>query len=318
MTDIAFLDGEWIPAGDLHLPVIDVGFVQGVTVAEQLRTFGGKLFQLDAHLQRLARSLEIVGVALSHNVVESPSVESPSVESPSVESLGTYATELAARNHANLAPGDDLGLCIFVTPGDYATYTGVPATPRVGMHTYPVPFRLWASKYESGQLLSIPTVRQVPANCWPAELKCRSRMHYYLADRQAHETLPGARALILDQDDSILEATTANIVAYFDGEGLVSPPGDSVLPGISVSFLREMAKSVGIKYVERVLRVEDLSRASELLLTSTSPCILPVVRCDDITIGKGKPGPVFRSLLAAWGEHVGVDIRQQATDFSTR
>ncbi len=302
MTDIAFLSGEWIPAEDLRLPAIDVGFVQGVTVAEQLRTFNGKLFQLDAHLQRLARSLEIIGVSLTGDA----------------QALSSAAEELAARNHANLSVGDDLGLCIFVTTGDYATYTGVPATPRVAMHTYPVPFRLWAKKYESGQLLAIPKVRQVPANCWPAELKCRSRMHYFLADREAAEKLPGSRALMLDQDDRVLEATTANIVAYFPDEGLVSPPLESVLPGISVSFLKEMARSIGIEYVERVLTVEQLSNAAELMLTSTSPCVLPVVRCDDTFIGTGKPGPVFRSLLAAWGAHVGVDLQKQSLEFAER
>jgi branched-chain amino acid aminotransferase len=301
-TNIAFLNGDWIPAESLALPVIDVGFVQGVTVAERLRTFRGRLFQLDAHLQRLSRSLEIIGVSIPGGT----------------DRLADPATELAERNHANLASGDDLGLCIFVTPGDYATYTGVAPTPRVVMHTYPVPFRQWASKYETGQRLAIPSVRQVPRNCWPTELKCRSRMHYYLADREAAIKLPGACALILDQDDSILEATTANVIAHFSDEGLVSPPEGTILPGISVAFLREMAREVGIDYVERVLHVEDLSKASEFLLTSTSPCVLPVVQCDDSQIGTGRPGPVFRSLLSAWSERVGVDVQQQANDFSNR
>ena len=103
---IAFLNGQWIPASAAAVSVSDAGFVQGTTVAEQLRTFAGKLFRLHDHLARLAHSLEIVGV-------------DPGM---SLDELGRTAEELAARNHALLAPGDDLGLSIVVTPGVYSTF----------------------------------------------------------------------------------------------------------------------------------------------------------------------------------------------------
>ena len=56
----AYLNGHWIAAAEARLPVSDGGFVQGTTVAEQLRTFGGQLFRLEAHVDRLLRSLAIV------------------------------------------------------------------------------------------------------------------------------------------------------------------------------------------------------------------------------------------------------------------
>ena len=59
---VAFLNGRWIPASAATVSVGDAGFVLGVTVAEQVRTFAGKLFRLDDHLARLARSLEIIGL----------------------------------------------------------------------------------------------------------------------------------------------------------------------------------------------------------------------------------------------------------------
>jgi branched-subunit amino acid aminotransferase/4-amino-4-deoxychorismate lyase len=302
MHPIAYLNGDWIAANELCLPVTDVGFVQGVTVAEQLRTFAGTLFQLQPHLDRLDRSLRIVGVSVPGGAT----------------SLTEPASELVERNYALLEAGDDLGLCIFVTPGDYSTFADSVAEPRVAMHTFPVPFRLWANLYDQGQILSVPSVRQVPNSSWPAELKCRSRMHYYLADREAAQKIPAARALILDQQDHVLETSTANIIAYFEGHGLVSPPNDSVLPGISISFLKQVASSLGIGYHERVLSLNDLARADEVYLTSTSPCVLPVVRCDDIVFGTGCPGPVYASLLQEWSNRVDCDIRQQALDFSKR
>src|SRR5688572_6334608 len=208
MTEaVAYLNGKSVPPSQAVNPVTDAGFVLGVTVAEQLRTFRGKLFRLDRHLQRLAHSLEIVGI-------------DPGL---SLDELGRTATDLAAQNHRLMDPADDLGLSIFVTPGAYVTFetTVARSGPTVGMHTYPLPFHLWHDKYAGGQSLVITDVLQVPAACWPAELKCRSRMHYYLADKQAREIEPGSRALLLDASGQVVEASTANLLVYRAGEGLV-------------------------------------------------------------------------------------------------
>ena len=301
---VAYLNGEFIPARQLALPVFDAGFVLGVTVAEQIRTFRGELFRLDQHLQRLARSLEIVSIDPGFHRDE----------------LARAAQELAARNHACGASDDDLGLSMFVTPGPYATMASAGGRhgPTVCMHTYPLPFALWAHLYEQGQALRITDVRQVPSNCWPAELKCRSRMHYYLADLQARQRESGSRALLLDQHGSVLEASTANILAYRRDEGLISPPAEKILPGISVGVIQDLCGQLGVPLVHRDLTPEDLHTAEEVLLTSTSPCVWPVLRLDGQTICGGRPGEIGRRLRRAWSEMVGVDIAAQALRFADR
>ncbi|MBM4000640.1 MAG: hypothetical protein FJ297_14075 [Planctomycetes bacterium] len=301
-TPIAFLDGEWIPADAMRIPCTDSGFLLGVTVAEQLRTFGGRLFRLDRHLARLARSLEIVGV----------------VPPWSIDELGMIAVELASRNHRLLSEGDDLGLSMFVTPGPYRTFVPEGGGPLVGMHTYRLPFELWASKYEQGERLVVTDVRQVPASSWPPELKCRSRMHYFLADRAARAIDAGSRALLLDQQGRVTEASTANLVIASAREGLAVPPDASVLPGVSVDMLRELASELGIAFRARPISVGDVEGADEAALTSTSPCFLPVSHCNGKPIGSGRPGPVFASLMRAWSREVGVDIVAQAVRFARR
>lgn len=308
MTEpVAYLNGRILPLAQAHVAVYDAGFVQGVAVAEQLRTFGGRLFRLEAHLDRLGRSLKIVDVDPGLSLGE----------------IGRIATELATRNRALLAPDDDLGVAIFVTPGPYAALapseaTGEHARPTVCIHTRPIAFRLWAEKYAHGESVAISTVRQIPDDCWPAELKCRSRMHYYLADRDAARRFPGSRAILLHHDGAVCEATTANLLAYFPDEGLVSPPHARILPGISVATATELAAKLDIPFREREIRPDHLRRAEELLLTSTSPCVLPVTRLDGQPVGSGKPGPVYGRLLAAWSEMVGIDIAAQAMKFRGR
>jgi len=300
---VAYLNGKFIPFSQAAISVTDGGFVQGVTVAEQLRTFGGQLFRLEQHLGRLARSLTIVGIDLGMPV----------------EKLGDIGQELAARNHALLEPGDDLGLSMFVTPGQYSTFSsGSAPGPTIGLHTYPLPFHLWHDKYERGESLVVTEVMQVPAACWPSELKCRSRMHYYLADRQARQIEPGARALMLDERGFVTEASTANILVYYKGVGLVSPPKEMILPGVSAAVGEELAGNLGIPFSLRTLTVDDVAAADEVLLCSTSPCLWPVTRLNRKPIGDGKAGEIARRLLAAWSELVGVDIQGQAMRFLNR
>jgi branched-subunit amino acid aminotransferase/4-amino-4-deoxychorismate lyase len=226
---------------------------------------------------------------------------------------------LVSRNHSLLRAGDDLGLAVFVTPGAYPTLRPHdPPQPTVGMHTYSLPFSLWANKYKNGQHLVTSRVQQISPRSWPAELKCRSRMHYYLADREAQAVDRTARALLLDENGCVTEASTANVVAYLDGTGLVSPPQEKILPGISIAVLSELAAACGIPFVYRDLQPSDLSAADEVLLTSTSSCLIPVVRLDQRPIGTGKPGPVFARLMAMWSKLVGIDIVDQATKFAQR
>ncbi len=299
----AFLNGRWMRASAATLSIGDAGFVMGATVTEQLRTFDGKLFRLDEHLVRLRRSLQAVRI-------------DPGM---SIEQFAETAAEIVARNHRLLAPGDDLGLSIFVTPGEYPSYSPPgPVTPTVCLHTYPLPFHLWAEKYDSGQALVTTDIQQTSPRSWPTELKCRSRMHYFLADRRAAHIEPGARAVLLDSDGLVTEASTANVLIYSAADGLISPPSEKILPGISLAVALELAGRLGIATAGRDLTPDDLGSADEVLLSSTPLCLLPSTRFNGRPIGNGEPGEVFRRLLGAFSELVGVDVAAQAKRFAVR
>lgn len=299
----AYLNGRWLPASRAAIMHFDAGFVLGATVSEQLRTFAGQLFRLDEHLDRLFNSLELVGI-------------NPGL---SRQELAATATQLASMNHALLAAGDDLGLTIFVTPGPYATLAPANAGgPVVGLHTYPLPFRIWSEKYSHGEHLVVTDVQQVPDRCWPRHLKCRSRMHYFLADQRARQLDPEARAVLLDERGCLTETASANLLVYRRDEGLISPPLAEILPGISRAMVLELAAKLGLRTSERGLSPEDAAGADEILLTSTPSCLLPVTRFQGQAIGTGRPGEVYHRLLDAWGQAVKVDIAAQAIDHAMR
>ncbi len=299
---LAYVNGRWLPLSQAAVSVFDTGFVQGVTVAEQLRTFRGQLFRLDQHLARLEHSLAIVGLDPRLPLTE----------------MGQIATQLAEQNHKLLDAEDDQQVTIFVTPGIGPTYADVAPQngPTVGVHTQPLAFHQWADKYEAGDSLVLTDVMQVPAHCWPLELKCRSRMHYFLADKQAREREPGARALLRDEQGHVTEASTANILIYDRRRGLVSPPKESILPGVTVAVIENLAAGINLPFEYAALSVEDVASAAEVLLLSTSPCVWPVTRLNGRPIADGRPGDVSRRLRAAWNEMVGLDIQAQAQRFA--
>jgi branched-subunit amino acid aminotransferase/4-amino-4-deoxychorismate lyase len=217
---------------------------------------------------------------------------------------------------------------MFVTPGPYATFAppDVPRRPTIGMSTYPLPFHLWAAKYEAGDALRITTVHQVPGASWPAELKCRSRMHYYLADREVRKNGDSARPLLLDENGYLNETPTANIVWHSLGhpdagnfEYLGTVAENKALNGISQMSLVEIGKRrFGLRNLDADLRPSGVKLCAEFMITSTPFCVLPIVKIDDAPIGDGRPGPTFQKLLAAWSEEVGVDIAEQARRFAVR
>ena len=298
---IAYYNGRFLPRSQLAVRVEDPGFVLGVTVSERLRTFGGHLFRLSSHLERLDHSLEIVGVdiGLDH------------------QQLTGIAERLVTHNHALLETGDDLGLILFATPG-LPSAPSQPAEPTVCLYTDPLPFGQWADLYSRGQPLAVVDVRQVPGNCWPTELKCRSRMHYYLADREAARKFPGSRALLLDQQGFVSEASTANVLVFREQEGLISPPARSILPGVTLGVNEELASGLGIPFIRRDLMVDDVAEADELLLCSTSPCLWPVLQFNGRPVGNGRDPLVLPRLLDAWKQLVGMDFVAQAARFRAR
>ena len=287
MNTIAWQNEQTVATRDVSLSITDPGFLFGVTVAERLRTFSGRIFRLAEHMQRLQQCLQIVGVSIDF------------------EKLDAAIREVAEHNARLLPEGSDLGITAFVTPGRHGNPTQV-------VHTTPLPFSDFFRQYTYGQPLHISSVHQVPASCWPAELKCRSRMHYYLADQEVRAAHPDSRALLLDTDGMISEASTASVLLYREEEGLVSPPVGKVLQSVSADFLRGLAADRQIPCVHRDIHPDELTAADEILLTSTSPCVHPVTMLNDQPVGTGRPGPVFQQLLADWSDRVGLNIQKQA------
>jgi branched-subunit amino acid aminotransferase/4-amino-4-deoxychorismate lyase len=284
-----------IPASQLALPVFDAGVVLGASVTEMLRTFNHRIYRLEDHLSRLAVGLRLTSIHAA----------------TSIDELGRQALDLAERNGRSLSPSDEMGINIFVTAGHMATYRRMaqagnkPSTAIV--HTFPLDCSLYAARMREGARLMTVSGPQLPDASIPPWLKCRSRMHYWLAEQEAKRMDPDAIPLLLDLKGHVRETPTANLLIVKE-RNLFSPPVAAIRPGVSRAVAVELGSGLALRYLERELLPADVATADEAFLTSTPYCAMPIVALDRRPIGRGVPGPIYESLMRTWSKEVGVDI----------
>ncbi len=293
---LAYLHGRFLPASEAALPLHDAGFVLGATVTDQCRTVRHRLYRWDDHLARFLQ-----GCRLAH------------LQPPPAAEIARIAEELVAHNAALLPPQGELALVLFLTPGLIGYYAGEPGAagdepPTFGMHTFPIRFERYCRLFRAGASLAISTVRQVSAASVDPHLKQRSRIHWWLADREVQARFPGAMALLLDEHGHLTETAAANVLLVRGGT-ILSPPLATVLEGVSLRFVRELCGDLALPFEERPLTLADAGAAEEILLTSTPYFLAGVSRLDKHAVPW--PGPIYQQLLGAWGQRIGLDIRGQ-------
>jgi D-alanine transaminase len=143
----------------------------------------------------------------------------------------------------------------------------------------------------------------VPEFRWSrCDIKAIGLMGSVLAVQQAKEK--GAEEAIFVRDGIVTEGTHTNVLAVFNGNILTHPLGSFILPGVTRGVVLDICRKIGIAYKEKSFRAEELSRASEIVITGTNKEITPVVRLDGRSVGSGAPGPVTRRLQEAYSELV--------------
>lgn len=297
---IAFLNGQLVPFSQAAVPVTDLGVVAGASVTEMIRTFRHAPFRLSEHIDRLFGSLNHCGFPADVNR----------------QQLEDAVGQIVENNAALLPATHDLGIIVFVSAGQNLTYLGAAGRSAasqgtVCVHSFPLPFELWAEKQTTGQHLASVGVLPLPNESVPPQAKHRNRLHWFRADKEARRRFPRASSLLVTPDGLITETAAGNFYIA-KGRTILTPSAELVLGGISQMVLREIATKLGFTWEESALTFDDLLQADEAMTSSTTCCLLPVTKFNDQTIGSGQPGPVFKELISAWSDLVGVDIVGQA------
>jgi branched-subunit amino acid aminotransferase/4-amino-4-deoxychorismate lyase len=190
----------------------------------------------------------------------------------------------------------------------------------LGMATYPLPFARYRPFFTEGVTLAVVSRATSRADAVvPPTVKHRSRINWHVADTKARERtgVPHALAVSIEIPD-LIETSVANLLAVNDGF-VISPPRGQILDGISLRVTQELCAGLGIGFAERPVMLHELMVGQpEVLLTGTGFCLAGV---RDVWTESGNrpiqvdwPGPVFKKLLSAWSDLVGVDIEKQFTE----
>ncbi len=285
---VVYLNGKFVPESQAGISIHDRGLQAGIGVFERTRTFGGVPFRLDDHLRRLDRSMRVTRVSAGM----------------SIEELRARTLEVLEANRGQLGPNDDFSIAHFIT-------LGVAGRPTVVIFCQLLAFATFAGQYETGAHVVTSPVNQSPMTFIDPKIKTTSRMHHHLALMAVRQVDPDAYPLFLDQQGNVCELNASNIWIVRDGV-IVSPPGRSILHGISRDVVFELTANLGIPAVEAEFQVFDMTLANEAFLSGTSACVLPVTRVNGQPIGDGRPGPIVTRLQAAWSDLVGLDFVAQA------
>jgi branched-chain amino acid aminotransferase len=293
LEPLVFLNGRFVPQSEAGLALNDAGFIFGATVTDLCRTFRQALYRWPEHLARFRRGCRAADIDVPFTDAQ----------------ITGWANDLAAHN----AGGQELALVLFATPGLVGYYLGHPggagdAGPTFGMHTFPLPFARYRGLIEHGASLIVPSVRHVPATCVDPRIKQRSRMHWWLADREVRQREPGAQALLVDTSGHVTETAAANFLIVREGV-VISPPRDSILGGVSLGVVEELCGRLDIEMELRPIELEEALAASEAMLASTPYCVAGVREINGTALPW--PGPVMQRIVAEWGADIGVDIHGQ-------
>ncbi len=287
---VVYINGEIVLESEAKISFRDQGFVTGDAVFDATRTFGGVIFKLREHLDRLYRSLKYMRL-------------DPGI---SPQRMAELTMQVLEANQPLLGADDDYWVIQRISRG--VPTGGGKYKPTVIIECNPLPFAARARYYRDGLTVIIPSIRRTPPECMSPRVKVHNYINLVLADQEVKAQNPDAFSILLDINGNISEGLGSNFFIVKNGV-VVTPKEQYVLAGISRETAIELAQGLNMKVDEGDIDLYDVYTADEAFVTSTSFCICSVSSVNGLTIGEGGvPGPVTGHLQKAYSDLVGVDI----------
>lgn len=273
--DQVYLNGAYVPLAQACVPVMDRGFLFGDGVYEVIPAYGGRPMRLAQHLERLDASLR--GIRLE-NPLSRDAWE------------GVLGRLLAAGGAA------DQSLYLQVTRGaapdrDHRFPAGV--RPTVLAMARALKPRA-AAVAESG----VAAITRSDIRWHRCDIKSVTLLANVLLRQEAADA--GCEEAILVRDGLVTEGSSSNLFLIADGRLVTPPKGEHLLSGITRDLVLELVRGAGIPCIECEVPREELDRADEIWITSSTREIMPVTRLDGAPVGDGRPGPLWRRADALY------------------
>lgn len=256
-----YIDGTFVPAAEAVIPVTDLAVLRGFGVFDFMRTYGGRPFHLDAHINRLINSARLIGLDCPWSFAEMSHIVSQTLAQNDYSESNVRLLITGGDSDDSITPGSRPRLMVMVSP------------------LKPMP----QSWYHNGvKIITVELNRYIPG---------AKSIDYIQAIRslQQARSVGAVEAVYLDAKNNVLEGTTANIFAVIGGR--IVTPEEGILPGITRDVVLDIMASEYSLCLQSISR-NQLLAAEELFLTSSNKEVLPVVMVDNQEIQNGTVGPV--------------------------
>lgn len=269
-SDWLSFNGRIAAPGEVALSPLDRGVLYGDGLFETMRAYGGRVFRLAAHLERLQAAAPVVRMALPW----------------SKEELADAVTGLLVASGLG-----DAYLRLTVLrgegpPGPAPPAEAVPHYFVIARSLVPYPER----RYRDGATAIVAATRQNESSPL-AGIKSTSYLNHVLAIGEARDAGVD-EALLLNNRGELAEGATSNLFAV-RGDTLLTPPvACGCLPGIARAVVLERAPTLGLAVSPEPFSLPDLLAADEAFLTNSLMEVMPLVRVGDHPIGPGRPGAI--------------------------
>jgi branched-chain amino acid aminotransferase len=271
-----YISGQLYDKDDAKVSVYDHGFLYGDGVFEGLRSYGGRVFRLEQHLDRLWKSARAIWLEIPMSREALAAAVNDTLRANGIQD--GYIRLVVTRG------AGELGLD--------PNRTSQPQVIVIADHIKLYPEELYRKGLE---IVTASTIRNHPAALNP-RIKSLNYLNNILAKIEGLQA-GCIEALMLNHTGEVAECTGDNVFLVQSGVVLTPPVDAGILEGITRAAVIELAEQAGLEVREVPLTRHDVYIADECFLTGTAAEVIPVVKVDGRRIGAGEPGPITRDLI---------------------
>lgn len=277
MSQIVYLNGQFLPIAEAKISVLDRGFIFGDGVYEVIPVYSRHPFRLAEHLRRLQASLDSIRLPNPYPDTEWTTLITALIEKNADEDQSIY-----------------LHITRGVAPRDHAFPANTPVT--VFMMSNPL-ITSTRAQCETG----VAAISHADNRWGRCDIKAIALLPNVLLRQLAVDV--GTVETVLFRDGFLTEGAASNIFAVKKGVLLAPPKDHHMLAGITYDLVLELAEEHKIPVEVRKLTEARVRAADELWITSSTKEILPIIQLDGKPIGKGKPGAVFWQMHGLYQDY---------------
>ena len=274
-----WLNGKLVDKADARVGVFDHGVLYGDGVFEGIRAYGGRIFQVHAHVERLFASARHIRLTIPYTPEALVQAMRDTMKAQGLTDC--YIRLVVTRGEGTL------GLNPFkcTTPNVFCIADQIELYPR--------------AMYEQGMPVIVAKTVRTSARMLNPQIKSLNYLNNILAKIECIDA-GVSEAIMLNECGQVAEATGDNLFCVSGGKVFTPPPEAGFLMGITRGVVMRLAGKLGVKVKEQPILPNEVRSADEVFLTGTAAEVIGVVKVDDHVIGDGQVGPVTRRLTEAF------------------